>query len=66
MQNADIAGWLADHPDIDNVRAVIFDINGVMRGKRLPVSQLKKAINGGARMPLPSANLDIWGYFTPR
>lgn len=61
MQNADIAGWLADHPDIDNVRAVIFDINGVMRGKRLPVSQLKKAINGGVRMPLSSANLDIWG-----
>ena len=51
MQNADIASWLADHPDIDNVRSVIFDINGVMRGKRLPVSQLKKAINGGARMP---------------
>jgi glutamine synthetase len=61
MQNADIAGWLADHPDIDNVRAVIFDINGVMRGKRLPVSQLKKAINGGVRMPFSSANLDIWG-----
>jgi glutamine synthetase len=59
MHNFDIAKWLVDHPDIHNVRAVTFDINGVMRGKRLPIGQLKKALNGGIRMPLSSANLDI-------
>ena len=46
MQKFDSARWLADHPDIHNVRAVTFDINGVMRGKRLPIGQLKKAVNG--------------------
>ena len=61
MQNFDTAKWLDTHPDIDNIRAVIFDINGVMRGKRLPLSQLDKAIKGGVRIPLSTTNVDIWG-----
>ena len=61
MHKFDSAKWLADHPDINNVRAVTFDINGVMRGKRLPIGQLKKALNGEIRMPLSLANVDIWG-----
>ena len=44
-----------------NVRAFTFDINGIMRGKRLPITQLQKVIDGGVRIPLSSANLDIWG-----
>ena len=46
MHKFDSSKWLADHADICNVRAVTFDINGVMRGKRLPIEQLKKAVNG--------------------
>ena len=61
MQKFDSTKWLASHPNIHNVRAVTFDINGVMRGKRLPIGQLKKTVNGGIRMPLSLANLDIWG-----
>ena len=43
MHKFDSAKWLADHPDINNVRAVTFDINGVMRGKRLPIGAIKKS-----------------------
>mgnify|MGYP001267010750 CR=1 FL=1 len=39
----------------------IVDINGVLRGKRLPVDQLEKIIKEGARMPFSAANVDIWG-----
>ena len=39
----------------------IVDINGVLRGKRLPVDQLNKIIKNGARMPFSAANVDIWG-----
>ena len=39
----------------------IVDINGVLRGKRLPVDQLNKIIKDGARMPFSAANVDIWG-----
>ena len=61
MDDFDSEAWLARNPEIGNLRAAIFDLNGVLRGKRLPRSQLKKAINGGIRMPLSAANLDIWG-----
>ena len=61
MQNSEIDEWLKDNPDIENVRAFTFDLNGIMRGKRLPITQLQKVIDGGIRIPLSSANLDIWG-----
>ena len=61
MQNFESGKWLEAHKDIDNIRAVIFDLNGVMRGKRLPLAQLDKAIEGGVRIPLSAANVDIWG-----
>ena len=61
MQSFDTTKWLDAHPDIANIRAAIFDLNGVMRGKRLPVGHLDKAINGGVRIPLSATNVDIWG-----
>ena len=61
MQNFESGKWLDAHKNIDNIRAVIFDLNGVMRGKRLPLAQLDKAIKGGVRIPLSAANVDIWG-----
>ena len=53
--------WAIEHPDIESLRGFIFDINGVIRGKRLPVDQLEKICGGGMRIPLSSANVDIWG-----
>ena len=53
--------WAIEHPDIESLRGFIFDINGVVRGKRLPVGQLEKICGGGMRIPLSSANVDIWG-----
>ena len=53
--------WAKEHPDIESLRGFVFDINGVVRGKRLPVDQLAKICGGGMRIPLSSANVDIWG-----
>ena len=61
MNEFDYAAWQQANKDIDSLRAVTFDLNGVMRGKRLPVSQLKKITSGEMRMPLSTANVDIWG-----
>ncbi len=41
--------------------AAIFDMNGILRGKRLPLSHLDKVMSGGTRMPLSSIGVDIWG-----
>ena len=59
MQNFESGKWLEAHKDIDNIRAVIFDLNGVMRGKRLPLAQLDKAIRGGLRIPLSAPLLTL-------
>lgn len=53
--------WHKANENVESLRAVTFDVNGVMRGKRLPVDQLEKVCKGGVRMPLSTANVDIWG-----
>ncbi|MBO9479221.1 glutamine synthetase [Shimia sp. R11_0] len=37
------------------------DLNGQLRGKRLPSAHLGKLKKGGARLPLSALNLDMWG-----
>ena len=53
--------WLEARPEIDSLRAAVCDLNGVMRGKRIPVEQARKALEGGMRMPYSLVGLDIWG-----
>ncbi len=40
---------------------LIVDLQGNLRGKRIPVSQQNKAMDGGVRLPLSTQLLDIWG-----
>jgi glutamine synthetase len=57
----DMLQWLEAHPHIESLRATVCDLNGTMRGKRIPVSQAEKALSGAIRMPLSVAGVDIWG-----
>ena len=57
---ANVLDWLSRH-DIQSVRAAVCDLNGVMRGKRIPVEQARKALEGKLRMPYSAIGLDIWG-----
>ena len=61
MGIAEILNWLENRPDIESLRAAICDLNGTWRGKGIPVSQAKKALEGGLRMPLSVVGVDIWG-----
>ncbi len=47
--------------DIESIQAVVCDLNGILRGKRVPVSQIEKVLGGGIRMPLSILGVDIWG-----
>jgi glutamine synthetase len=49
---------LSDYPTI---RVAACDLNGQMRGKRVPGSHAPKLDRGAARMPLSALNLDITG-----
>ena len=44
-----------------SIRVAVSDLNGQARGKRLPVSQLDKVLDGQVRMPLSALNVDILG-----
>ncbi|MDJ1017097.1 MAG: glutamine synthetase family protein [Paracoccaceae bacterium] len=54
--------WLEKHPEVQNIVTAVCDLNGLPRGKRAPVAFAKKALEGGARMPLSALNVDIWGH----
>ncbi len=43
------------------IHVALCDLNGVARGKRIPISQLDKALQGAIRMPLSVPTVDIWG-----
>ncbi len=53
--------WLNKQPDISSIRAAVVDLNGVWRGKRLPIAQAEKTLQDGIRMPLSISAEDIWG-----
>lgn len=53
--------WQQANPEIDSYLAAICDLNGILRGKRVPSSQASKIFKGGVRMPLSICYLDIWG-----
>ncbi|TGQ53318.1 glutamine synthetase [Mesorhizobium sp. M1C.F.Ca.ET.193.01.1.1] len=58
---ADVLNWLESRNDIQSLRAAVCDLNGIMRGKRIPVEQARKALEGKLRMPYSLIGLDIWG-----
>ncbi|OQM75612.1 glutamine synthetase family protein [Manganibacter manganicus] len=58
---AEVLDWLTSRPDIQSLRAAVCDLNGIMRGKRIPVEQAQKALEGKLRMPYSVGGVDIWG-----
>ena len=54
--------WLTENPEVDAITVALCDINGVMRGKRIPLSQLDKLLSGRLRMPQSACTVDIWGH----
>ncbi|MGO4854175.1 glutamine synthetase family protein [Phaeovulum sp. W22_SRMD_FR3] len=61
MDKAKATEWLVERPEIETIFACICDLNGVMRGKRVPVDQIDKIVGGELRMPLSLLGMDIWG-----
>lgn len=53
--------WLQAQPEIRAIRTAACDLNGVARGKRLPVSAAASLVKSGARFPFSALNLDIRG-----
>ena len=56
-----LSNFFEGHPEIKNLKVVLTDLNGVFRGKKIPISQIYKIESGNFRMPFSVMNLDIWG-----
>lgn len=61
MNSQEALSWLEARPEITSLRAAVCDLNGILRGKRVPVAQAGKVLEGATRMPYSIACLDIWG-----
>jgi glutamine synthetase len=61
VETAAALAWLEARPQITSLRAAVCDLNGILRGKRVPVAQAGKVLEGQMRMPYSIACLDIWG-----
>ncbi|MEX2615929.1 MAG: glutamine synthetase family protein [Alphaproteobacteria bacterium] len=57
----DVVSWLAEHAEIASLQVAICDLNGILRGKRIPVPEVQKVLDGSIRMPLSIVGVDIWG-----
>ncbi len=57
----EFARFRADHPGIGYVDAVLADLSGVIRGKRLPVEEADKLFVDGIQMPYTLYCLDVTG-----
>jgi glutamine synthetase len=61
VDSAAAMAWLESRPDVTSLRAAVCDLNGILRGKRVPIAQARKVLEGQMRMPYSIACLDIWG-----
>ncbi len=57
--------FLAEYPDTEIIEVVLTDLNGIYRGKWLPVSGIDKVLEGKFKMPLTAVACDIWGRDVP-
>ncbi len=57
----DPKSWLRKNPQVRTIRVAASDLNGQMRGKRVPTRFADKVVEEGTRFPLSVMNLDIWG-----
>ncbi|WP_340109859.1 glutamine synthetase family protein [Pikeienuella sp. HZG-20] len=61
---AALDAFFAEHPDIEFVEMVWPDMNGVMRGKWLPIGEIAKLGPRGQRLPVSTYALDIFSQDT--
>lgn len=53
--------FLKASPELKFVDAFLTDLNGVIRGKRLPAKGALKLFEGGLRLPRSLIGVDVWG-----
>ena len=55
-----------EHPDVERVELLVVDVNGIPRGKSLPIADLAKLHGGEVTLPRGAILLDTFGRASPR
>ncbi|PWG63095.1 glutamine synthetase family protein [Spiribacter halobius] len=61
VQQDEAAAFLERHPDTAFIETMLVDLNGIPRGKRVPVSALRRVYDSGINLPASTVVLDVWG-----
>jgi len=65
MKNSRLLKFLQENPQVEMIEMVLSDLNGIYRGKWVPVSGAKKVLEGKFKIPLTAVSPDIWGRDVP-
>jgi len=60
-KGGNIVDWLDQNPQVEVLHTAVVDLNGIMRGKRIPIDQARRIADNGIRMPLSIVGVDVWG-----
>lgn len=60
-----LAAFLSKYPELETITAMFADLNGVMRGKILPVSSIEKLFKEGVLLPASVFGTDATGESVP-
>lgn len=60
----DLAAFRAAHPEIETAELFMIDLNGIQRGKLVPMAALDKLAEGKMRMPPSTIALDLFSADT--
>src|ERR1051325_1416484 len=61
---AEFGALVAQHPNLDSVDAVVVDLCGTLRGKRLPLREVHKIFQTGLQLPHSIYLMDARGEMT--
>lgn len=61
QEQQEIAHFIEQNPNITTIDLILFDMNGVVRGKRINTAQLSKVLEQGICLPASVFALDICG-----
>ncbi|MFC1688786.1 glutamine synthetase family protein [Pseudomonadota bacterium] len=65
MKNSPLLNLLEANPGIETVEMVLSDLNGIYRGKWVPVEGAGKLLEGKFKIPLTAVTPDVWGRDVP-
>ena len=60
-----LSAFKESFPEITTCEVLITDVNGIARGKWLPIEKINDVLTTGVKLPKSAVSQDIWGRDVP-